>query len=65
MRKDPRLYLVNFNAHVKSVEILSIFSQDIERKRNFGAVFCVFAAYLCTTAIRMEDIAHLFINGNS
>ena len=61
MCNDPRLYFVNFNTHVKFGEILSICSQDNGRKQNFGADFCLAADYLCTTAIRMEDIAHLFI----
>ena len=33
---NPRLDLVNMNAHIKFGEILSICSIDIERKRNFG-----------------------------
>ena len=33
---NPNLELVNINAHVKFGEIMSICSQDIERKRNFG-----------------------------
>ena len=28
--------LVNMNAYIKFGEFLSIFSQDIERKQNFG-----------------------------
>ena len=31
---NPNLDLVNINAHTKFVQILSIRSQDIERKRN-------------------------------
>ena len=31
---NPRLYLVNVDAHKKIGKILSICSQDIERKRN-------------------------------
>ena len=34
---NPKLDLVNMNAYIKFGEILSIGSQDIERKRNFGA----------------------------
>ena len=30
------LYLVNMNAYIKFGEILSIGSQDIEQKQNFG-----------------------------
>ena len=33
---NPKLDLVNMNAYIKLGEILSICSQDIERKRNFG-----------------------------
>ena len=36
MCKNPDVYNVNINAYIKFVEILSICSQDIERKRNFG-----------------------------
>ena len=32
---DPKLDLVNMNAYIKFGEILSICSQDVERKRNF------------------------------
>ena len=34
MGKNPKLYLVNDDVHTKSGRILSIRSQDIERKRN-------------------------------
>ena len=33
---NPRLDLVNMNAYIKFDEIMSICSQDIEQKRNFG-----------------------------
>ena len=33
---NPKLDLVNMNAYIKFGEILSIGSQDIERKLNFG-----------------------------
>ena len=33
---NPKLDLVNVNVHTKFGQILSICSQDIERKRNFG-----------------------------
>ena len=33
---NPKVDLVNMNAYIKFGEILSIRSQDIERKRNFG-----------------------------
>ena len=33
---NPKLDLVNMNAYIKFGEILSICSQDIELKRNFG-----------------------------
>ena len=32
---NPKLDLVNVNVHTKSGQILSIGSQDIERKRNY------------------------------
>ena len=32
---NPNLDLVNMNAYIKLGEIMSICSQDIERKRNF------------------------------
>ena len=32
---NPNLDLVNMNAYIKFGEILSIVSQDIERKRNY------------------------------
>ena len=32
---NPKLYLVNVDVHTKYGQILSICSQDIERKRNF------------------------------
>ena len=35
MCNNPKLDLVNINAHIKFCEILSICSQDIERKRNY------------------------------
>ena len=35
MRNNPNLYLVNMNAYIKFDEILSICSQDIERKPFF------------------------------
>ena len=34
--KNPKLDLVNINAYIKFSEIMSICSQDIEQKRNFG-----------------------------
>ena len=34
---DPKLDLVNINAYIEFGKILSIRSQDIERKRNSGA----------------------------
>ena len=36
IRNNLRLDLVSMNAYIKFVEILSICSQDIEWKRNFG-----------------------------
>ena len=33
---NPKLDLVNMNLYIKHGEILSIVSQDIERKRDFG-----------------------------
>ena len=33
---NPKLGLVNMNAYIKLREIMSICSQDIERKRNLG-----------------------------
>ena len=33
---NPKVDLVNMNAHIEFGEILSISSQDIEQKRNFG-----------------------------
>ena len=33
---NPKLDLVNINAYIKFGEILSICSQDIEQKQNFG-----------------------------
>ena len=33
---NPNIDLVNMNAYIKFGEILSISSQDIERKQNFG-----------------------------
>ena len=36
MCNNPKLDLVNMNAYIKFGEILSVYSQDIERKRNFG-----------------------------
>ena len=36
MCNNPKLDPVNINAHIKFGENLSICSQDIERKRNFG-----------------------------
>ena len=33
---NPNIDLVNMNAYLKFGEILSISSQDIERKQNFG-----------------------------
>ena len=33
---NPNIDLVNMNAYIKFDEILSISSQDIERKQNFG-----------------------------
>ena len=33
---NPNLDLVSFNSYIKFVEIRSICSQGIERKRNFG-----------------------------
>ena len=35
MCNNPKQDLVNMNAYIKFGEILSIGSQDIERKRNF------------------------------
>ena len=37
MRNTPKLDLAKMNADIKFGEILSIGSQDIERKQNFGA----------------------------
>ena len=37
MSENNLLDLVNMNTHINFGEILSISSQDIERKRNFGA----------------------------
>ena len=36
MCNNPKLDHVSMNAYLKIGEILSICSQDIERKRNFG-----------------------------
>ena len=36
MCNNPKLDLVNMKAYIKFEEILSICSQDIERKQNFG-----------------------------
>ena len=36
MCNDPILDLVNMNAYIKFGEILTICSQDIEQKLNFG-----------------------------
>ena len=36
MCNNPKLNLVNINAYIKFGENLSICSQDIERKQNFG-----------------------------
>ena len=33
---NPNLDLINVNVYIKFGQILSIGSQDIERKRNFG-----------------------------
>ena len=33
---NPRQDLVNMNAYIKFCENLSIFSQNVERKQNFG-----------------------------
>ena len=33
---NPNEYLVSLNSYIKFGEIRSIFSQDIERKQNFG-----------------------------
>ena len=33
---NPNVDLVNMNAYIKFGDILSICTQDIERKRNFG-----------------------------
>ena len=38
MRNNPKLDLVNMNTYIKFVEIMSIGSQDIEQKRNFGVI---------------------------
>ena len=35
-RNNPKVDLVNINAYIKFGEILSICSQDIEQKQNFG-----------------------------
>ena len=36
MSNNPNVDLVNINAYIQFGEILSICSQDIERKQNFG-----------------------------
>ena len=36
MCNNPNVDLVNMNAYIKLGEILSICSQDMERKRNFS-----------------------------
>ena len=36
MCNNPKMDLVNLSAYIKFGEILSICSQDIERKQNFG-----------------------------
>ena len=36
MCNNPKLYLDNMNAYIKFGENMSVSSQDIERKRNFG-----------------------------
>ena len=33
---NPKLDIVNMNAYIKFGEKMSVSSQDIERKRNFG-----------------------------
>ena len=38
MCNNPKLDLVNMNAYIKFGEILSICSQDIERKLNFDQI---------------------------
>ena len=35
---NPKLDLINMNAYIKSVENLSFFAKDIERKRNSGII---------------------------
>ena len=35
---NPNVDLVNMNAYTKFGEILSIYSQDIEWKQNFGLI---------------------------
>ena len=35
---DPKIDVVNINAYLKFGEILSIYSQDIERKQTFGVI---------------------------
>ena len=37
MGNNPTLDLVNINAYIKFGENMSSGSQDVERKRNFGA----------------------------
>ena len=36
MCSNPNVDLVNMNAYIKFGDLMSICSQDIERKRNFG-----------------------------
>ena len=36
MCNNPKLDIVNINAYIKFGEIMSVSSQDIKRKRNFG-----------------------------
>ena len=36
MCNNPNVEVVNMNAYIKFGEILSVCSQDIERKQNFG-----------------------------
>ena len=37
-KNNPNVDLVNMNAYIKFDEILSICSQDIERKRNYDGM---------------------------
>ena len=58
MCNNPNVDLVNMNAYIKLSEILSICSQDIEQKRNFGLVHDMQAVYdlhVCKWGVLIAD----------